>query len=157
MPYLLDGNNLIGRVRRTARPSEEDRAALVAEIAERLRRTRARATLYFDGPAGERPSSLGSLTIRTASGSSADEAILREIERSRVPGELVVVTGDRELSRRAQAAGARVTDPAEFFKRFGAGEAGPVEGERAPATPAEIDDWMRYFEKGNNRSGDKTK
>ena len=31
MPYFLDGNNLIGRARRTARPTEADRAALVAE------------------------------------------------------------------------------------------------------------------------------
>jgi len=30
MPYLLDGNNLIGLERRTARPTEEDRADLVA-------------------------------------------------------------------------------------------------------------------------------
>ena len=37
MPYLLDGNNLIGRVRRTARPTEEDRQALVAELSDRLR------------------------------------------------------------------------------------------------------------------------
>ena len=148
MPYRLAGNNLIGRVRRTARPSEEDRAALVAEIAERLRRTRARATLYFDGPAGARLSSLGSLTVRTASGSNADEAIVREIERSRAPGELVVVPGDRELSRRARAAGAKVADPGEFFARFGAGRAGPDAGERTPATAAELEEWMRYFDEG---------
>ena len=52
MPYLLDGNNLIGAVRRTARPSDGDRAALVAEVAQRLRKTRARATIFFDGPVG---------------------------------------------------------------------------------------------------------
>ena len=32
MPYLLDGNNLIGIVRRTSRPSEEDRSALIADV-----------------------------------------------------------------------------------------------------------------------------
>ena len=155
MPYLLDGNNLIGRVRRTARPSEEDRAALVAEIAERLRRTRARATLYFDGPAGARPTSLGSLTVRTASGSSADEAILREIERSRAPGELVVVTGDRELSRRAQAAGARVMDPAEFFVRFGGSK--PPQGAKPEGGPVDIDEWVKYFDDDSNREGERPK
>ena len=57
MPYFLDGNNLIGRARRTSRPTEEDRAALVAEIVERLRRSKASAVLFFDG-AGVRNSTL---------------------------------------------------------------------------------------------------
>src|SRR5207247_6718517 len=55
MPYFLDGNNLIGRERGSALPSEEDRQALVAELAGRLRRTKATAALFFDGP-GERRS-----------------------------------------------------------------------------------------------------
>ena len=149
MPYLLDGNNLIGLVRRTARPSEGDRAALISEIADRLRKTRARATIFFDGPAGARPSALGALIVRTADGESADDAILREIQRSRVPGELFVVTADRELSRRARDAGAKVTSPKTFFERFGSGEP-PADG-RAPASAIDVEDWMRYFEDSRDR------
>ena len=149
MPYLLDGNNLIGLVRGSARPSREDRAALVAEIAGRLRRTHAKATLFFDGPPGDRPVSLGSLTVRAASGESADEAILREIRRSRAPAELIVVTADRELSGRARAAGAKVTPPAEFFARFGAAEG--AEDPRAASAAVDVDDWLRYFEDERNR------
>ena len=149
MPYLLDGNNLIGVVRRTARPSEQDRAALIAEIANRLRKTRARATIFFDGPAGERPSALGGLTVRTPSAGSADDAILHEIRRARAPGELVVVTADRELSRRAREAGARVTSPGDFFERFGTG--GSKADDRAPAGTVDVEDWMRYFEDERNR------
>jgi hypothetical protein len=85
VPYLLDGNNLIGLVRRTARPTEEDRQALVAELAERLRATRARAILFFDGPAGARGSSLGRLSVRQASGGSADDAILAEVRQAASP------------------------------------------------------------------------
>ncbi len=152
MPYLLDGNNLIGSVRRTARPSEQDRDALVAEIAERLRRTRARATLFFDGPAGERSRSLGSLTIRTPSHGSADDAILREVAAASSPRDCVVVTADRELARRARDAGARVASPEDFFARFGV--AGPRGGpaKDAPATTESVEDWMRYFEDPRNRS-----
>src|SRR5206468_11747220 len=96
MPYFLDGNNLIGRERGTALPSEEDRQALVAELAGRLRRTKATAALFFDGP-GERRSCLGRLSIREGGRTSADEAILAEIGRSRAPREIVVVTEDRGL------------------------------------------------------------
>ncbi len=149
MPYLLDGNNLIGIVRRTSRPSDEDRSALIAELADRLRRTRARAILFFDGPAGERPSALGGLTVRSPSAESADDAILREIQRSPAPGELVVVTADRELSRRAREAGAKVAPPGEFFARFGRGSS-PADG-RAPSPAIDVEDWMRYFEDDRNR------
>jgi hypothetical protein len=76
MPYLLDGNNLIGSVLGRSRPSDDDRQALVAEIADRLRRSRATARIYFDGPAGDRPISLGSLSVKTASTGSADNAIV---------------------------------------------------------------------------------
>jgi hypothetical protein len=149
VPYLLDGNNLIGRVRRTARPSPEDRAALVAEIAGRLRQTRAKATIFFDGPAGERASSLGSLSVRVPSGGSADDAIVREIERAAAPGEAVVVTADRGLASRCRDAGAKVCSPDDFFARFGA--TGPAPGGREAAGKVDVEDWMKYFEDESNR------
>jgi len=149
VPYFLDGNNLIGRVRRTARPSPEDRAALVAEIAGRLRQTRAKATIFFDGPAGERASSLGSLSVRVPSGGSADDAIVREIERAAAPGEAVVVTADRGLASRCRDAGAKVCSPDDFFARFGAAQAAPAG--REAAGKVDVEDWMRYFEDESNR------
>lgn len=153
MPYLLDGNNLIGLVRRTARPSEDDRAALIAELAERLRQTRARATLFFDGPAGERGGAFGGLTVRVPASGSADDAILREIGRARAPADCIVVTADRELARRAREAGARTVAPREFFARFGTGGGAASERGRAapPSSPQELEEWMRYFEDERNR------
>ncbi|MGE5414818.1 MAG: NYN domain-containing protein [Syntrophomonadaceae bacterium] len=148
MPYLLDGNNLIGAVRRTSRPTDDDRRALVAEIAGRLRRTRARATIFFDGPAGERPTSLGPLSVRVASGESADDAIVAQVSGSRMPGEAIVVTADRGLAARVRDAGGRVLAPEAFFARVGAGGAPP---------PSEKDDrvdleeWKRYFADERNR------
>ena len=149
MPYLLDGNNLIGRVRRTAQPSPEDRAALVAEIAGRLRQTRAKATIFFDGPAGERASALGSLSVRVPSGGSADDAIVREIERAAAPGEAVVVTADRGLAARCRDAGAKVCSPDDFFARFGAAQ--PAPAGREAAGKVDVEEWMRYFEDESNR------
>jgi predicted RNA-binding protein with PIN domain len=146
MPYFLDGNNLIGRARRTSRPTEADRAALVQEVAERLRRSKASAVLFFDG-AGERNSMLGSLSIRAAGG-SADEAILRQIERARAPGEVVVVTADRDLSRRARDLGAKATSPDEFWRRVGAG-GGQAQNQKESAI--DVEDWMKYFDDERNR------
>jgi hypothetical protein len=150
MPYFLDGNNLIGLVRRTSRPSAEDRSALIAEIAGRLRRTRARATIFFDGPPGGRMASLGSLTVRVATGGSADDAIVREVERAAAPAEAVIVTADRGLARRCRDAGAKVCSPDEFFARFGAGAAA-LPAVREPAGKVDVEEWMRYFGDESNR------
>lgn len=151
MPYLLDGNNLIGLFLKTSRPSAEDRQALIAELAGRLRRTKARAILFFDGPAGGRGSSMGSLSIRPSPGGSADDAILREIEKTRSPAEMTVVTADRGLARRARDAGAAVCVPEEFFARFGQAPGGPSRTESAG--PVDVDAWMKYFEDEGNRGG----
>lgn len=147
MPYFLDGNNLIGLVRRKARPEEDDRAALVAEISERLRRTRSSVRLFFDGPAG-RQTSLGRLTV-TDAGGSADDAIVRELAASADPGQITVVTADRELSRRVRDAGGRTMPPGAFWDRFGAAPAGP----RKDGPPVvDVEDWMDYFADPKNRT-----
>lgn len=148
MPYFLDGNNLIGQARGRRRPSEEDRAALIAELAERLRRTKASVVLFFDGP-GNRRTWLGGLSIREAAGSCADDQIVREIERSRAPREIVVVTADQALSRRVRDAGARVLVPKEFWRRFGPSSEPSGREDRAAV---DVEEWVRYFEDEKNRS-----
>jgi predicted RNA-binding protein with PIN domain len=147
MPYFLDGNNLIGHVRRTARPSREDRAALISEVADRLRRTKARAVLFFDG-ASDRGSSLGALRIHASDGASADDQIVDEIRRARASIEITVVTADRDLARRARDLGAKAVAPAEFWNRVGAGR---TSGGGKPDSPSDVEEWMRYFEDDSNR------
>jgi len=151
VPYLLDGNNLIGLVRRVARPTEDDRQALVAELAERLRSTRARAILFFDGPAGARNSNLGGLSIRRPTGGSADDAIVAEVASRRSPAEAIVVTADRGLARRVRDAGGKVCAPDDFFARFGRGASVPGKGPAAEAV--DVDAWLEYFGDERNRNG----
>ena len=146
MPYLLDGNNLIGRERRGP-GSPEDRDALVREVADRLRSTQARVVLFFDG-AGD-PVSLGSLSVRFAGAGTADDAILREVARSARPPEITVVTEDRNLARRARDAGARTSEPREFWSRFGApARTSPASG---GDVRVDVDDWMQWFSDERNR------
>ena len=147
MPYFLDGNNLIGHALGASRPSEENRQSLVAEVADRLRRTRATAVLFFDGP-GDKRSSLGSLSIRDCGGAGADDAILREIGRSQAPQEITVVTADRALVRRARDCGAKALSPGDFWSRFGAAK---TPARREPDGKVDVDAWLQYFEDEKNR------
>ena len=146
MPYLVDGNNVIG-AERGGPASDDGRAALVREIADRLRTTRARVVLFFDGSGDSL--SLGSLSVRYAGTTTADEAIVREVGRSARPQEMIVVTADRELARRTRDAGGRVTSPPEFWKRFGT-PAGP--SPRPAGQPrVDVDDWLEWFSDDQNR------
>lgn len=147
MPYYLDGNNLIGHARKQSRPGEEDRALLVAELCDRLRRTRATAVLFFDGPAPVGARTLGSLAIRSSGARSADALILGEIARAPSPGEIVLVTADRDLSRRARDAGARTVAPEAFWAQFG--KTPPDRPE--DRTPVDVEEWLRYFGDDGNR------
>ena len=147
MPYFLDGNNLIGRARGTSRPAEEDRAALVSEISDRLRVHRASVRLFFDGPA-RKGTSLGRLTVQDA-GAPADATLLREVRASRDPGQIFVVTADRELSRRARDAGAKTLEPAEFWARFG--KTAAAAPERVGTGRVNVDEWLDYFADPRNR------
>ena len=146
MPYLLDGNNLIG-AERGGRASRDDQAALIREVADRLRSTHARVVLFFDG-AGD-PVSLGNLSVRFAGAATADDAILREVARSTRPQEITVVTADRELARRARDARGRASTPAEFWKRFGAADR--VSPPRGGESRVDVDDWMNRFSDDRNR------
>jgi hypothetical protein len=150
MPYLLDGNNLIGRFRQTARPTEADRQALVAEVAGRLRASRARAVLFFDGAGGRRASTLGTLSIRESGPGGADEAILQAVAGSSAPGECIVVTADRGLAGRVRDAGGKVCSPEDFFDRFGKGRR-PEEPGRRKDERVDVEDWMRWFEDEKHR------
>lgn len=147
MPYFLDGNNLIGQARGASRPSEEDRRALIAEVADRLRQTRAKALLFFDGP-GQKRTSLGSLSIRECGAGGADAAILQEIGRSAAPQEITVVTADRDLARRARDARAKALSPGDFWSRFGASR-GSAHGDQGGKV--DVEEWARYFEDEKNR------
>jgi predicted RNA-binding protein with PIN domain len=143
--YLLDGNNLIG-AERGGTASDEDRAALIREVSDRLRRTRARVILFFDG-AG-RPLSLGGLSVRFAGSLAADQAIVSEVARSKRPAETTVVTADRALARESRDAGAKTLSPVEFWARFGQGTAHAA---RPADSPIDVEDWVKWFEDEANR------
>lgn len=151
MPYFLDGDNLVGRA--LGRPgSTDERHALVREVSDRLRRTRASAVLFFDG-AGS-PVSLGGLSVRFAAPGSADDAIVREVGRLSSAREAIVVTADRSLAARARDAGARAMSPEEFWSSFGKGSRpGSAGGARGDEPRVDVDDWARWFADDKNRKG----
>ena len=111
MPYLIDGNNLLGS---WGGPSSGDdrRAEVVRRVAAFCRARNARATIVFDGHP-LRPDmaaqELGPLSLRVAPpGSDADTVIRELVERAPRPAELIVVTSDKALYSYVKTLGASV-------------------------------------------------
>jgi predicted RNA-binding protein with PIN domain len=143
MSWLIDGSNVLGRLR-LPRESDAAKRELVTLLARFARAKRVRVACYFDGP--EPPSfakHLGGVSVIFSGNRSADDLI---IARLTTGSACSVVTSDQALA--ARAAGRRVTivSPAQLAKEF---EELPMEGEGRPAA----DDWAAWFSDPKNRDG----
>lgn len=150
MPILIDGHNLIGRLPAISLQDPDDEEKLARLLSSYRARTGKAITVVFDpGGAFALPRSrrLGGVEIVFAPhGSSADRVIARRVQRSRNPGEWLVVTSDRELSETVGRQGARVQS-AEAFASVMMGSAGaPPDWRETPPSPDEVDSWLALFE-----------
>src|SRR4029453_14571637 len=100
MPYLIDGNNLLGS---WGGPRDQDdrREEVVRRVAAFCRARGVKATLVFDGhPLRPDMASqdLGPVSLRVPpKGQDADTVIRELVERAPRPAEVIVVTSDKAL------------------------------------------------------------
>jgi len=149
MPYLIDGNNLLGS---WGGPRGEDdrRGEVVRRLAAFCRARNVRATVVFDGHP-LRPEmavqDLGPLTLRVPPpGEDADSVIRELVERAPRPAELVVVTSDKALFSYVKTLGASVLRAHEWNaleRQLGKGQA--REGGEKPDREDDVEGWLRRF------------
>ena len=111
MPYLIDGNNLLGSWG-GPRGGDDRRAEVVRRVASFCRARGVRATVVFDGHP-LRPDmavqDLGPVSVRVPpSGEDADGVIRELLDRADRPAEVIVVTSDKALYSYARTTGAGV-------------------------------------------------
>ena len=145
MPYWFDGNNLIGLSAAAARADRRSRAAFLSALHGWRSTGGGRFLVWFDGddPADMRPPP--GVTVRYSAPESADAAIcrrLREIER---PGEVIIVTNDRELASRCRNNGANALDWNRFMIKMQARSEARQTHHTPVDTSVDVDDWMRFF------------
>jgi predicted RNA-binding protein with PIN domain len=118
--WIVDGNNVMG-----SRPDGwwRDRGgaarALAGQVATFAAVTGEPVTLFFDGR--ERDLGQPGLDVVFADRpgrNAADQAIAERVEADAEPGDITVVTSDRELAARAHAAGAEVEGAGRFRARL---------------------------------------
>jgi hypothetical protein len=146
MPYLVDGNNLMGRAAARGLGGAADRRGVVAAVAALAAGRGGRFTVVFDGApdahfAGD--TALGAVRVEFAAPRSADDRILARVRAARNPRDLTVVTDDRALAAAARNLGARVSGVDAFLDRLASGGRG-VGGKGDPGR-VDVAFWEDYF------------
>jgi predicted RNA-binding protein with PIN domain len=150
VPYLIDGNNLLGSWGGPAVPGD-GRVEVLRRVAAFCRSKGARAVLVFDG-APFRPDldaqQLGAVSLRfPGQGRDADSVIREAVDRHPTPGELVVVTSDRPLYSYARTRGARVLRAHEW-SALARSAAPPARAEapgEKPDRETDVPGWLKRF------------
>ncbi len=157
MPYLIDGNNLIGHIPDLSLADRQSRFQLVSQL-DRLQKIKnTRVIVVFDGPPEEGlmtgSADHGLLSVvYPERGKSADNIIEEIIRKQTDLRRFFVVSSDREIRYFTRKLGAKSLDCAEFHRilkgalREFRKDAELQKDEEAP-TPLEIRQWNDVFRK----------
>jgi predicted RNA-binding protein with PIN domain len=150
VPYLIDGNNLLGS---WGGPQQGDdrRAEVVRRVAAFCRARGARATLVFDGHP-LRPDleaqDLGPLSLRVPPrGESADDVIRRLVDLSHRPKDIIVVTSDKALYSYCRTRGTAVLRAHEWnaLERQVSPGRGLSPAAEKPDRETDVEGWLKKF------------
>ena len=154
MPYLIDGNNLLGSWGGPAVPGD-GRLEVVRRVSAFCRTKGARATIVFDGTPfrpGLADQHLGAVTVRfPAQGLDADSLIRTILDAVDRPGDWIVVTSDKPVYSYARTRGARALSAREWNELGRQGTRAPrslVARDRATDKPdreTDVEGWLKRF------------
>ena len=153
MSYLIDGHNLIPHIHGMSLQDLDDEEQLISLLQEFCRATRKTVEVYFDNaPAGHaRSRKFGAVQAHfVRQGLTADQAIEARLGRlGKQARHWIVVSSDKRVQSAARAAHASVL-PSDAFASLitEAKQREQPSNENQPALDAaEIDEWLRLFEK----------
>ena len=155
MPYIIDGNNLIGCAPDFSLGDPEARGKMVAIIRKFQESRNTKVMVVFDGePQGsERHNPINSklTVVYPRFGFSADDEIKGMLENGQHAKETVLVTTDRELKSFAKEKGVRTVNSIEFY--FILKKAFVSQGRREETlkrvntrvSKSEVEQWLKIF------------
>jgi predicted RNA-binding protein with PIN domain len=150
VPILIDGHNLIGQCPGLSLHDPDDEEKLVRLLVSYAARSQKRITVVFDpGEPSTLPQTrrLGGVEVVFAPyGSTADAVIARRVQRSRHPGEWLVITSDQKLADQVARLGARTRSAQTFAADACAPAAAEPEQKQTPPSADEVDAWMALFQ-----------
>jgi len=150
MPYLIDGNNLLGSWG-GPRGRDDRRGEVVRRVAAFCRARNVKATIVFDGHP-LRPDmaaqDLGPVSLRVPPpGRDADGVIRELVERAARPAEIIVVTSDKALYSYVKTLGASVLRAHEWnaAERQASSGLGAGVADEKPQAEDDVEGWLKRF------------
>jgi len=156
MPYIIDGDNVIGSSPDISLEDEKSRLKLIYIIRKFQENKKNNVTIVFDGvPEGgvqREDISEKFCVLYPPAGSSADDEIKRILDSYSYFKDVIVVTSDRELRNFAKKKGAKIVNSIEFYfqlKRISRIHGKKEETDKridAQLSDIEVEQWMKIFE-----------
>ena len=119
--YIIDGNNLIGKIGSLWKLQNSDkqlsRVKLVKLIDQHFSRTKLKVSLHFDGFSGDAIPSVVS-KISYSNNKSADSKIKKEIDSSLSAHTIMVVSSDHSVQNYAKVNGCKIIKSEEFAQKL---------------------------------------
>jgi len=155
MPYIIDGNNLVGCFPDITLDDPEARSRLLFVIRKFQENKKNNIIIVFDGESDEgmrnQMTSSKFTIVYPEIGNSADDEIKEILSGFNYFKDVVVVTSDRELKTFARKKGAKTINSIEFYfelKRFSHIYGKKEENQKridAELDETEVDQWMKIF------------
>lgn len=160
--YLIDGNNIIHSNLDWKKIFDEDKERLknllVQKVVDHFKDSKNKITIFFDGFNFNHSFSNVSynVSIKHAKNKTADETILITIQKSQNPRNLVVITSDSELRRKARLWGCTVISSEEFIRQLDNRKNTNLE-KPDELSKNEVNEWLKIFTQSENKENDNHK
>ena len=151
MPYLIDGNNLIGAIKELDIRDTGAREKLTEMLMKYHHVKRNTIKVVYDGPP---PPGLlaethyGSICVRYAGPDyDADTVIKKEVDRAKSPEAIIVVSNDKQVYSYCKWAGAKAMRVNQFYDDLAKvlEKEGMDPRKFKELGEKEIEDWFEYF------------
>lgn len=157
MPYIIDGNNVIGSSPDISLTEDNSRSKLLTLVKKFQWRKKNKVIVVFDGEPEnfsheENPTE--KIVIKyPIFGESADDEIKKILDSYNYFKDVILVTSDRELKNIARNKGAKTINSIEFYYELKRSyrASGEIEQKQkridTSLSEGEIDHWLKIFEK----------
>ncbi|MDD5609650.1 MAG: NYN domain-containing protein [Ignavibacterium sp.] len=116
--YIIDGNNLIGKISSLSKIQKKDKQASREKLALMIERffhdKKTNVSLHFDGYPGIKINA-GKIKLIYSESNTADEKIKNQIESSTSRKKTIVITSDYNLAEFARVCSCKVISSGEFL------------------------------------------
>jgi len=146
--YIIDGNNVIGKSKELTAIQKKDkslsREKLAFKAGNYFRDKKYKVTIHFDGFKNI-PINIPNITIVYSDTKEADSNIRRQIEQSKNPRQLILVSSDHALQNFARACTCEVLPSEDFNKLLNEQNDNDEENNKIESMNKEINEFKKLF------------